>query len=164
MEFICRGPIVVPYDKWRWNLDKWYEIDGQRDAAAAVRFILQVQAEAQRYAVPGVQIALPAVLPEPKLLGAEAKDRTVLVKAKGLVGQFLGRKLAIEDRAPPVDWALLRRAALPLIRLRAERIGKPCGYDMGQEFKKYPSDGTEHESVCPKCGNIVSWRAPLGDS
>lgn len=35
-----------------------------------------------------------------------------------------------------------------------------CGYDFGQTVLSEPFDGAEHESTCPKCGVVTSWRSP----
>lgn len=68
--------------------------------------------------------------------------------------------------APPVgegDWEGLKRAAFPLIRLRGDRIGRGCGWDLNEEIIKHPFDGGEHVTECPNCGISISWKAPVFD-
>ena len=62
---------------------------------------------------------------------------------------------------PEGDWPALRRAALPLIRLRASRVGRGCGSDLNDQILDHPFDGAEHETACPKCGVLHSWKAPV---
>ena len=39
--------------------------------------------------------------------------------------------------------------------------GRPgCGQDVNELIVKAGLDGQEHESACPKCGVLLSWRAP----
>ena len=60
-----------------------------------------------------------------------------------------------------VDWDALRRLALPLIRLRGDKVGQSCGWDLNQEIVKHPFDGAEHITECPNCGISMSWKAPV---
>ena len=55
----------------------------------------------------------------------------------------------------------LRRIAFPLIRLRGDKIGQGCGWDLNEEILKHPFDGAEHLTTCPNCGIEMSWKAPV---
>lgn len=59
------------------------------------------------------------------------------------------------------DFAELRRIALPLIRLRGNRVGQGCNYDHNELICAEAFDGAEHEVECPGCGTPVSWRSPV---
>ena len=61
------------------------------------------------------------------------------------------------------DWESLQRAALPLIRLRGDTVGKGCGWDLNEEIVLHPFDGAEHVTECPNCGISMSWKAPVFD-
>ena len=62
------------------------------------------------------------------------------------------------------SWDSLRRAALPLIRLRGDKVGQGCGWDLNEEIIKHPFDGAEHMTECPNCGHDISWKAPVFDA
>ena len=71
----------------------------------------------------------------------------------------------LKVHAPPMpeegDWPALRRAALPLIRLRGSRVGRGCGADLNDQILDHPFDGADHETACPDCGVLTSWKAPV---
>lgn len=61
----------------------------------------------------------------------------------------------------PEDWVALRRIALPFIRLRGNKIGRACGYDVNDLVVAAGFDGEEHSAKCPNCGTMITWRAPI---
>ena len=99
------------------------------------------------------------------------------LEADGDWGSALGMALELRDAAqalveskslvvylPPAppegDWSAMRRAVFPLLRLRGVTIGQGCGNNLNDEIVKHPFDGAEHQSICPKCGVVTSWKAP----
>lgn len=59
------------------------------------------------------------------------------------------------------DLQALRRIAFPLIRLRGDTVGKPCGWNLNEEIVKHAFDGAEHVTDCPGCGVEMTWKAPV---
>ena len=76
-------------------------------------------------------------------------------------GFKLGKLPLVVDADAFGVWEYLRRIAFPMIRLRGDKVGKPCGYDLNQEIVKHPYDGEEHEMACPGCGTPTSWTSPV---
>jgi len=76
-------------------------------------------------------------------------------------GFRFGAPRVVVDADAPGAWDYLRRIAFPFIRLRGDKVGKGCGYDLNQEILKHPYDGEGHEIECPECGTPTSWTSPV---
>lgn len=59
------------------------------------------------------------------------------------------------------DWERLERLALPLIRLRGDKVGHACGQDVNELVVAGGFDGEEHSAECPGCGTEITWTAPV---
>lgn len=92
-----------------------------------------------------------------KMIG-ELHDEAKKLAAPGF--KFGKPKIVVDADAPAV-WDYLRRLAFPVIRLRGDKVGKPCGHDLNQEIVRHPYDGEMYEMKCPKCGTPTSWTSPV---
>ncbi len=58
-------------------------------------------------------------------------------------------------------WEYLRRLVFPMIRLRGDKVGKPCGYDQNQIVVAHPYDGETRQVPCPDCDTLFVWTSPV---
>lgn len=90
------------------------------------------------------------------------------VKPKALSPEETVRAITRTCRGPLApDMAKLRDTALAKGNLAEARkwdaIRESCGYDVNDLIVKAGLDGEEHEKKCPKCGQLLTWRAPRFD-
>lgn len=70
------------------------------------------------------------------------------------------RCLGPRDQMQMERWqGLMAEGKADEARTVATRVG--CGYDFGLTVVSEPFDGSEHETPCPKCGVVTSWRSPV---
>lgn len=62
------------------------------------------------------------------------------------------------DAVAHANWGELRRLTFPMIRLRAEAVGRPCGADLTPLIDAVPQDDAVHKLACPACGNAIEVR------
>lgn len=132
----CRGDYVHSAEVMRAWFDRWYVILEARDLEGAHVLAAQAREAAQEAAGPRYPVRLPPWL-------EDEPDE--------------------ESRHMLAHWEKIKRVVFPLMALRRDLIGDPCGYDLTRLFAAVPLNGAEHEAPCPGCGRTVSWRAPWAE-
>lgn len=126
----CRGVLLRTDAEQRPLFDQWYAVEQRGMPMEAESFLAMLHSDAQHIANNHGPEGFKLFWPEVRI------------------------HRAVYER----NWEELRRLAFPLIRLRGEMIGRPCGYLLTELVEAVPADGGEHTVVCPRCGNTVSVR------
>lgn len=93
---------------------------------------------------------------------------------EALLGALLAELQTMLDPALAVRILAYARAArdtrgayhalVATLRIHATDVGRSCGYDVNDLICAHPFDGQAREVTCPRCGTVISYRAPRFDA